>query len=110
MKRLITLVMLLFVGTAFATDFEWQNPTDYEDGTPIVAGDLVNVTLICEGQTFVYTMGETMSTEDFAPGTYQCVATAETANGLTSAPSNAVSFTVAPPPSPPLPPILTVTE
>ena len=111
MRALIGIVLLLLLGTAWATDFEWVNPIEYENGTPLPAAELLLVTLICEGQTFVYTMGETMSMEDFSPGTYSCVMTAtasEAAGGLTSAPSNVVSFTIAQPPSPPNPPILSV--
>ncbi len=109
MRRLLLMLMLLAV-PAMATDFNWQAPTEYEDSTPLTTMDLASYSLICQGVTFTYPGDVTMSMEDFAPGDYSCTLTVTATNGLTSAPSNVVSFTVAPPPSPPNAPVLFVTS
>lgn len=110
MKKLVFLLLVSVASIAAAVDFEWQAPTMYEDDTPLTTADLTEYSLICQGATFTYPGGATMSMEDFAPGSYICTMTVTATNGLTSAPSNAVSFTVAPPPSPPNPVILSVTN
>lgn len=109
MKRFL-LFLLAFSMPVMATDFTWLAPTEYEDGSALTEADLAEYSLICQGQTFTYPGDATMSMEDFAPGTYICTLTVTATNGLTSTPSNAVTFTVAPPPSPPNAPILSVTN
>lgn len=110
MKKLVFILLASIAGIAAAVDFDWQAPTMYEDDTPLTTADLAEYSLICQGQTFTYPGNVTMSMEDFAPGTYICTMTVTATNGLTSPPSNAVSFTVAPPPSRPKAVILSVTN
>lgn len=109
MKRFLFLILACSL-PAVATDFTWQAPTEYEDGTALTIADLAEYSLICQGETFTYPGDVMMSMEDFVPGTYICTLTVTATNGLTSTPSNAVTFTVAPPPSPPKAAILSVTN
>ena len=111
MKHLIILLSMIFLSPAIAepVDIAWQAPVEYEDDTPLTTDDLLEYTLTCGGRTFTYPGDQNMTTEDFAPGTYSCVITVTSVEGLISTPSNQVSFTVARPPSPPKAPILSVT-
>lgn len=107
MKLLATVLLALFVMPLFAVDFVWMLPTTYEDDTPILAGDLDFATLTCVGESpYVYPDPSEMSSEVFPVGDHTCIMTATTDLGITSAPSEPYSFTVAPPPPVPNAPII----
>ena len=106
---LVLLGSLTISADPFKTWF-WDDPTAYENGTPIPGGDLVNRKLLCgvnSGGPYpaeqVFDMQAPPSAEDMAfvvggmLGTYYCVSTVESAQYLTESDiSNEVNFTVLP--------------
>jgi len=102
----------LGISGAAAVDFVWMLPTEYEDDTPILAGELDFATLTCVGESpFVYQDPSEMSSEVLPVGDHTCIMTATTDLGITSAPSEPYSFTVAPPPPVPnAPTIISATD
>lgn len=86
----------------------WDAPTEYEDGTPLTTSDLTQYDLTCTGVSAVFPGDVTSAIQDFPPGDYTCTLTVTATNGLESQPSNAVSFTVARPPSPPKAPMILI--
>jgi len=88
----------------------WDAPTEYENGSLIPGGDLINFRLYCgmiEGGPYpaskIFEMQVAPSIEDMdfvvagLPGMYYCVSTVESLAHMTiSGDSNEVNFTVAP--------------
>lgn len=121
MKKLLIAAALLLASfsamsqTAPNITLSWTAPTLYEDGTPILAGDIIGYK-IYYGTTAggpyptvisvpAGILNANISTQTLARGTYYFVATTLTANGLESAYSGEVSKAVAPA-SKPKPPVL----
>jgi hypothetical protein len=90
--------------------WNWQEPTLYENGNTIPAGDLTNYTLHCGTQSGgPYGASQTFSTQtppsiddmgfvvSGTPGTYYCVSTVDSLqHSTTSGFSNEVNFSVLP--------------
>ena len=106
MKRamifLLALWLTLLVAPVWAADYQvcWQPPTAFEDGTPLLEGDLNYYTLYVDGTelvsfdaivgTWCYVITITES------GTYVAAMTVTLINGQTSAKSNQATFSIGP--------------
>lgn len=109
---LLTLASLTLEAFGATVTVNWTNPTTYTDGTPLPASAITRTRIeygTCAGTAFGTKAGEfiatgsatTATSPNLAPGTW-CFRALTTANGLESAPTNAVSTVlVQPPPNPP---------
>jgi amino acid permease len=114
-RVLASVVLALFTVTAFAqtppvmqTQLRWAGPTQYTDGTPILSGDLTSFTILCgtsaanlaqsvsvPGEATTYSRQQFIDNFAMSFGVvYFCALTATTSNGLTSARSATVSFSL----------------
>lgn len=81
---------------------DWDPPTEYENGDPLLEQDLDYYTLYCNDAAFVTIdniIGQSSAVVDFSPlgeGTHTCYLTVTALNGMESAPSNTANFTVGP--------------
>ena len=107
MKYARLLLALLFVSPlVFAIGektFTFTPPTQYEDGTPLPQSKIGSYDIMCDGQLLVNFPNVPINTDTyqapagtFATGTHVCVAHTVTTEGIRSAPSNSVNFTVEP--------------
>lgn len=108
MKRWIYLAvsLLLIAPLVFAVDsktFEWDAPTEREDGTVLPDVEIAEFRIYCDGvaspiwvQTNEPNDSDTWLSPEgtFALGTHSCYATAVDTGGRESVPSNAVPFSV----------------
>lgn len=96
------LFLLATLTFAFDGNFQWQRPTAYTDGAPLLDQDIDFYSLYCNGTHMgdIENIGMTESWQApvgfFAPGTYECHLTVTDINGQESEASNSVNFTVGP--------------
>ena len=97
---LLALVAALVMAPAVALEktFSWTAPTQNTDGSALPAVQITGYTLTCGTLVVPITGPVTTFKRDFGAGAYTCSLQTR-ANGQTSSPSNAVSFTV-PQPTP----------
>lgn len=96
MKRLF-LAALLFSGSASAETFLWDAPTQWENGDPLVAGDIKEYRLY-DGQALIATVpGDKTSVvvNALSRGVHELTVTAVSADDLESGPSNQLRISVA---------------
>lgn len=85
--------------------FSWQNATQRVDGTPLLAEDIAETRIYCNGNLVGTVTGAlTTANIDLSVGSYECYGTHVDTNGLESDPSNIVTKVVLP--APPLPPTM----
>lgn len=83
--------------------FTFTPPALYEDGTPLPQSMIASYDIECDGSLLVNLPNVPENTDTyqapsgtFATGTHACEAYTVTTEGVRSAPSNTVNFTVAP--------------
>ena len=108
MKRiiLIALATILVSPLVFAIGektFTFTPPTQYEDGTTLPQAKIASYDIMCDDALLVNFPNVPLNTDTyqappgtFATGTHVCVAHTVTTEGVRSAPSNSVNFTVDP--------------
>ena len=117
MKRLTALAALLLLSTMVfglgEKTFTWTPPTQYEDASPLAQSEIASYDIECDGALLTSVQNVPLDTDQylappgtFAVGDHSCVAYTVTTDGVRSAPSNTVNFTVAP--GTPNPPVLAV--
>ena len=89
---------IIIPAMAALKDFTYTPATFYEDGTPLPIEQIAETRLYCNGELVASEAG---ADGDFtsvllAPGDYDCYGTHVATNGLESAPSGSVVFTVLP--------------
>jgi hypothetical protein len=115
MKKVVFLLLAMFTVVAQAqttpvmsTGLSWSAPTQYTDNTPIPSGGLSNYTILCGASstnlnqtvtvpatTTSYSRAQMLQNFAMNYGTvYFCALTVTATNGLTSARSATVSFTI----------------
>ncbi len=111
-KVLIAVVLLgsLTIQADPLKTWQWTDPVEYDNNTPIPGGDLTSKTLLCgmisggpypASKEFEMQVSPSIEDMDFVvaglPGTYYCVSTVASLAWLTTSDfSNEVSFTVLP--------------
>ena len=123
-KLLLCLLLVLPLTVTWALGektFNWTPPTEYEltqdqidnnlPASPLPQSEIASYDIECDGQLLATVPNNPLNTDSyqappgtFAVGTHTCVAYTITTEGVRSAPSNAVNFTVAP--GVPKPPVL----
>lgn len=110
-RAILASLLLLYTAGALAADYprditlSWVNPSEYEDNTPILAGELTSARIECFRnndtvpvleRTFAVTgvglpQAETMVGVIPSPGTYTCYGYAVVVDGTESVASNAAT-------------------
>ena len=101
MKHLILLLLSFNVYADEVKTFSWTVPTEYTNALPLPDNEISSYMIICDdggGMAFLASVANTGATNTYqqvlATGSYTCFVRTIATNGLESAPSNTVNFTV----------------